>query len=267
MADHPNIPRKSTFSGPWDPWKPIGTHRCLGWPVDPDPGAWGLQVLRRPAMAGLVKSFWSVGWGGAGRANNSRKTMCCFFLKYGYLKPLVFPLTISNSGIFWMILRSHFRKPPCCFRSGILLTIDTESKTACWLLTDFLAACQLRPGCFGIVKHNISSAYQIKYQTIKHRFRMLVVIGYQPSTQIVHWLAPWQAYTLQRMALLYWKEVQWMCFANLTKWFESGESHPPNIKRPSETVVDVEDKNTYSYFATMEWGLFDSIMTLGVFQT
>lgn len=58
-----------------------------------------------------------------------------------------------------------------------------------------------------------------------------------------------------------------MCFANLTKWFESGESHPPNIKRPSETVVDVEDKNTYSYFATMEWGLFDSIMTLGVFQT
>ena len=83
MADHPNIPRKSTFSGPWDPWKPIGTHRCLGWPVDPDPGAWGLQVLRRPAMAGLVKSFWSVGWGGAGRANNSRKTMCCFFWNMG----------------------------------------------------------------------------------------------------------------------------------------------------------------------------------------
>ena len=42
-----------------------------------------------------------------------------------------FPSITSSYGIFWMILRSHLRKPPCCFRSGILLTIDTESKTAC----------------------------------------------------------------------------------------------------------------------------------------
>lgn len=59
-----------------------------------------------------------------------------------------------------------------------------------------------------------------------------------------------------------------MCFANLTKWFESGESHPPNIEHPSETVVDVEDKNTHIHtcFSTIAWGLFDSIMALGVFQ-
>ena len=151
MADHPKIPRKSTFSGPWDPWKPIGTHRCLGWPVDPDPGAWGLQVLRRPAMAGLVKSFWSVGWGGRASKQFKKNHVLCF-LKYGCPKRLFFPLTISSSGIFC---------GPIVGNRHVVSGLEY-----CWQLT--------RPGClltihrmhqyvqfFWIVKDNISSAYQI----------------------------------------------------------------------------------------------------------